>query len=412
MPAYTLGELLDDASPMPDDLIAPRLLTPGGLLVLGGAPKVGKSDFLIHLLVHAAAGVPFLGYTPPRPLRVFYLQAEIQYHYLRERLQGMQLDTATLAAARDNLVVTPRLRLLLDEKGLAAVTVVIRARCGDQPPDIIAIDPLRNLFDGGPSGEGENSNTAMLFFLQARIEALRDEVAPECGLILCHHTKKMSKKELAEDPFMALSGASTLRSFYTSGLVMFRPDEKRPERELHIELRNGPGLDPMIIDKVAGHWVQLDRSGEQLVRKDFGARLDAERRRKHDAILQLIYDEALASKLYTALHFAEQFENHAGLGGMHTIRERIGVLATKGYVKFIRDARAFGYSASRSPFGYLCVEGMQFGPPVETISPETGEIETTVRRVLPSHYKCSRNGVCLPVENPNLWVYADGEGQA
>ena len=28
--------------------------------------------------------MPFLGFTPARPLRIFYLQAEIQYHYLRE----------------------------------------------------------------------------------------------------------------------------------------------------------------------------------------------------------------------------------------------------------------------------------------------------------------------------------------
>ena len=81
MPAFTLGALLDDQSPMPEDIIAPRVLTPGGLLVLGGAPKVGKSDLLISWLVHMAAGVPFLGFTPPRPLRIFCLQAEIQYHY-------------------------------------------------------------------------------------------------------------------------------------------------------------------------------------------------------------------------------------------------------------------------------------------------------------------------------------------
>ncbi|WP_428546838.1 AAA family ATPase [Profundibacter sp.] len=74
MPAFTLGELLDDTTPMPEDIIAPRVLTPGGLLVVGGAPKVGKSDFLISWLVHMAAGVSFLGFTPPRPLRVFYLQ--------------------------------------------------------------------------------------------------------------------------------------------------------------------------------------------------------------------------------------------------------------------------------------------------------------------------------------------------
>ena len=49
---------------MPEDIIAPRVLTPGGLLVLGGAPKVGKSDFLISLLAHMAAGIPFLGLKP------------------------------------------------------------------------------------------------------------------------------------------------------------------------------------------------------------------------------------------------------------------------------------------------------------------------------------------------------------
>jgi hypothetical protein len=91
LPTFTLGALLDDTSPMPDDIIGPRVLTPGGLLVLGGAPKVGKSDLLIALLVHMAAGVPFLGFTPPRPLRIFYLQAEIQYHYLRERMQQIGL---------------------------------------------------------------------------------------------------------------------------------------------------------------------------------------------------------------------------------------------------------------------------------------------------------------------------------
>ena len=90
----------------PDDIIGPRVLTPGGMLVLGGAPKVGKSDLVISWLVHMAAGVPFLGFTPPRPLRVFYLQAEIQYHYLRERLQQLRLAPALVARARDTLVVT------------------------------------------------------------------------------------------------------------------------------------------------------------------------------------------------------------------------------------------------------------------------------------------------------------------
>ncbi len=378
------------------------------MLVLGGAPKVGKSDFLISLLVHMAAGVPFLGFAPSRPLRIFYLQAEIQYHYLRERLQAIRIEPALLAAARDNLVATPKVRMLLDAGGVGLTIAAVRAHYGHGAPDILCIDPIRNLFDGGPDGGGENDNTAMLFFLQERVEALRDAVAPDAGLILCHHTRKITKKQLVEDPFMALSGAGSLRSFYTSGVIMHRPDEDRPERMLHFELRNGPGIEPMIVDKADGRWVEIDRSGERIVRREFGEKLDAERVRKHDVILQLLFDEAEAGRLYTALQFAESFENQAGLGGKDTIRERISVLATKGFIKFVRDGAPFGLPTSRSKFGYLCVEGMTFPTGEETVDPVTGEISPARIPVLPSTYKCPQSGAALPVENAQVWVYPEG----
>jgi hypothetical protein len=408
VPAHTLGALLDDTSPMPDDLIGPRVLTPGGMLVLGGAPKVGKSDFLISLLVHAAAGAPFLRFTAPRPLRVFYLQAEIQYHYLRERLQQLRLDPTIVARARDTLVVTSKLRMLLDEQGVPLVAAAIRQAFPDAPPDVICIDPIRNLFDGGPAGEGENDNAAMMFFLQSRVEALRDQVAPEAGIILAHHTKKLSKQQVKDDPFLSLSGASALRGFYTSGMILFRPDEEQTPRELHLELRNGPALSPLLIDKAAGRWVELNRRDERLVRKEIGRKLDAERLRKHDVILGILLDEASEGRLYPMMQFAEAFENKAGLGSKHTIRERLSVLATKGFVKFRRDGSAFGFPAVRSRFGYLCVEGMTLGGGVESIDPTTGEITNTAQSVLPSHFKCAQTGNALDVENPEVWVYPDG----
>ena len=94
---------------MPADLIAPRVLTPGGLFVLGGAPKVGKSDFLISWLVHMAAGVPFLGFTPPRPLRIFYLSGRdpVPLHFVSAS-KGIGLDPEVLAAAWDTFVATPK----------------------------------------------------------------------------------------------------------------------------------------------------------------------------------------------------------------------------------------------------------------------------------------------------------------
>ena len=407
LPVFSFGQLLDDRSPMPDDIIAPRVLTPGGLLVLGGAPKVGKSDFLISLLAHMAAGVPFLGFNPPKPLRIFYLQAEIQYHYLRERMQEIRLDARVISGARDRLFATPKLRMILDDKGLARVVEAVRDRFPETPPDIICLDPIRNLFDGGEDGGGENDNAAMMFFLTERVERFREAVAPDCGVILAHHTKKMNRKAVGEDPFQALSGASALRGFYTSGLLMHRPDEESSLRKLEIELRNGPALPTKLIDKENGRWIELNPLNERLVRKEVGAKLDAERLRKHDVILGILLDEAANERLYTTMQFAEAFENRGGLGSKFTIRDRLSVLATKGLVKFLRDGTSFGYGVARSRWGYLCVEGMEF-PPEEVTDEATGEVISQPRPVYPSHFKCAQSGACLDVENPAVWVYPEG----
>jgi len=410
MPAFTLGALLDDQSLMPADIIAPRVLTPGGLLVLGGAPKVGKSDLLISWLVHMAAGVPFLGFTPPRPLRIFYLQAEIQYHYLRERLQQIALPPKVLAAGRDTFVATPKLKMLLDTEGSMRVAEAIRRAFPTDPVDIICVDPIRNLFDGGPDGGGENDNGAMMFFLKERVEVLRDHIDPDCGVILIHHTKKLSKQQVKDDPFLALSGASALRGFYTSGLILHRPDEESPQRKLEIELRNGPALPPKLIDKVNGEWVEINPMNERLVRVDLGAKHDAERDRKGEVIVTILMNEAMQGKMYTMTQFAEGFENKASLSGASGIRARLNVLTTKGVVKFVKAdaATEIGLPPDNSKYGYLCVEHMILASGVETVDADTGEVLPEAIQILPSHYKCAQTGAVLPVENPAVWVYAEG----
>ncbi|SMH50935.1 AAA family ATPase [Maritimibacter sp. HL-12] len=410
MPAFTLGALLDDQSPMPEDIIAPRVLTPGGLLVLGGAPKVGKSDLLISWLVHMAAGVPFLGFTPPRPLRIFYLQAEIQYHYLRERLKQIALPPEVLAAARDTFVATPKLKMLLDNEGSVRVARAVQKAFPEAPPDILCVDPIRNLFDGGPDGGGENDNTAMMFFLKDRVEVLRDHIDPDCGVILVHHTKKLSKHQVKEDPFLALSGASALRGFYTTGLILHRPDEDCSQRKLEIELRNGPGLPPKVIDKVGGQWVEINPMNERLVRQEVGAKYDAERDRKGEVIIDILEREARAGRMYTMTLFAESFENEGGLSGQTSIRDRLNVLTTKGVIKFVKaDAASdLGLPTDRSKYGYLCTEFMELATGEDLADPDTGEVFPAHIRVRPSHYKCAQTGAVLPVENPEIWVRPEG----
>ena len=223
------------------------------------------------------------------------------------------------------------------------VAEAIRRAFPADPVDIICIDPIRNLFDGGPDGGGENDNGAMMFFLKDRVEVLRDHINPDCGVILVHHTKKLSKQQLKDDPFLALSGASALRGFYTSGLILHRPDEESPQRRLEIELRNGPALAAKVIDKVNGAWVEQNPMNERLVRAEVGAKYDSERNRKRDVILTVLFDEAAEGRVYTSTQFGAAFENQHGLGSQFTIRERLGVLATKGFVKFCRDLAEQGY---------------------------------------------------------------------
>ena len=400
LPAYSLRQLLDDASPMPTDLIAPRVLTPGGLMVLAGAPKVGKSDFLLSLLSHMAAGMPFLGLTPPRPLRIFYLQTEIGYHYLRERCRASDFNDKLPAFAPDNLIMTPQSNLLLNKEGVSTVKRSILAHFPDEPVDMIVVDPLRNVYDRGNDENGENSNDGMLFFLTKRLDALRSTLNPEAGIILVHHTRKIQKKQLESDPFQALAGASSLRSYYTTGALLFKEDEELSPRKMVFELRNGKELKPKYIDKISGQWQKLEANNKRLVKDKYARKLAAESKRKQNVILQLICDEARLGRLYTINQFSETFENKSGLGGTENIRKRLNALATRGQVKFCKDPTLRGTKIPlRSKFGILCVEGMQ----IPEHKPQTNSTKNTakpkLKLVQATHYKCGETSEVLPIKD-------------
>ena len=404
--AYTASEILADETPTPDDLIEPRVLTPGGMMVLGGAPKVGKSDFILSLLMHMAAGEPFIGLKPTKRLRIFYLQAEVQYYYLRDRIRSMNMKELMLWRASDNLFITPRLNLILNNEGYSTVKNLMRKASEKEPIDVIVIDPLRNVFDGGEEGAGENDNNTMMYFLKERVERLRDEINPNAGIVIVHHTKKIQKRQLIEDPFLSFSGASSLRSYYTTGALLYKPEENKAIRKLTFELRNSIGIKDKYIDKKNGQWVEVDPESERLVNQKHGEKLDAERIRKRDQIIQLIYDESLEGRVYTIAQFAKKFEGTEGLGGNRTIVERINVNATKGWIKFFKNTDDYDLpKAARSKFGYACVEDMRL-PSKNIIDDDTGDTKTIYKRVKPTHYKCAQSGSVLPVENPNVWVYS------
>ena len=103
----------------------------------------------------------------------------------------------------------------------------------------------------------------------------------------------------------------------------------------------------------------------------------------------------------------ECFENSLGLGGKTTINQRINVLATRGYIRFLKEPALYGLpSLSRSKYGYLCVEGMSLPPQAD---PDTGEITGEERPIMPTHYKCSQSGNLLEMTASEGWFNAGEE---
>ena len=214
------------------------------LLPLGAGRCRQGRQVVLTLLTRLAAGLAFLGFKPPRPLRIAYLQADVQLPYLRERLSGIRLSPEHLALARKNLLVSPGTRMILDAANAQQVAQVIAAGIGGRPFDVVALDPLRNLFDPGPNGGTENDNSAMLFFLRERIEVLRQAA----GL----------------------------------GAVLLRPDESAYRRTLQVDLRNGPPIGPIELDYQDGQWRERGLLDVRITGQTRGERLDAERHRRHD----------------------------------------------------------------------------------------------------------------------------------
>jgi hypothetical protein len=395
--SFSLDAFLGDTSKLPEDIIGPRILTPGGIFVFGGAPKVGKSDFLLSLFVHMAAGKEFLGFVPPRPLKIFYFQAEIGYHYLRERLQNMQLPEDITALAKNNLYITPNSKFLLNEAGTEAVVSHVNNIFPDKP-DIIAVDPIRNVFDGGRSGATENENDAMMFFLQRRIETLRDRINPEAGIILAHHTKKMNRTQFDEDPFQAFSGASSLRSYYTSGALLYRPEPDSPDRHLIFELRNGGEIPVKIINKQNGVWIEENALDKRIAHKTQSRLCDRERERRIRVIVQILEAEALRKRFYLMKQFAEKFQNRKDLGGKRGIYDDCSVAATQGIIKFFDNPESYGLpliTDLRKGFGFMCTQDMQMADSITV--PETGEVRECFIIIQPTHYKRDGDGAKVKI---------------
>ena len=251
-PVHKMEEALVKESRPPADLIAPRVLVHGETAILGGPAKSGKTDFLISWLIHLAAGEEFLGFKPPRPLNVVYLQAEGRYPYFRERIQLSRLDDLLQGVAGKNLSIIADIPLILDEEGVDRIRRTILFNLEDKPVDIIAIDSLQSVFDYTLGDI--TTYRGLQSFMDERLEKLRDSVNPKAGIILTHNTRRQTPQEMESDAF---GGFGHIRHFSICDISMFAERNDPSVKKLKFALNLGPRIKPKIVRRSNGKWSEI-----------------------------------------------------------------------------------------------------------------------------------------------------------
>ena len=217
----------------PDEYLGHGFIAAGFRCLVIGAPKLGKSQFVLQMLTSAACGGDLLGYQWDRPHRVLWLQAEIRGPYVGVRLRSMVESYLPheQELLNENFFWTERGDLNLVDQFDQVKDLIKLIK-----PEIIAIDPLANFF------AGDEANNAEVNAFLKKVNALTDEKLLQLPkppvIILVHHTRKGATEK---DGFEGARGASSLVGWMDTGMMLTKADQGV---NLNFMLRNGPWPKP------------------------------------------------------------------------------------------------------------------------------------------------------------------------
>ncbi len=212
LPTISMPELYEnvyDSKP----LIVEGLLYAGTYLFVG-APKVGKSFFMLQLAYHVSTGIPLWEYSV-RKGSVLYLALEDDYHRLQERLYRM---FGTDCALDLHFSVTARqLGKGLNEQLQGFITEHKDTR-------LIIIDTLQKVREIG----GESYSYGSDYDIITQLKQFADSY--KICLLLVHHTRKQK----ADDAFDMISGTNGLLGAADGAFLLYK--QKRTSNKAVLEI--------------------------------------------------------------------------------------------------------------------------------------------------------------------------------
>lgn len=212
LPTISMPELYenvyDGKPPIVDGLLY------AGTYLFVGAPKVGKSFFMLQLAYHVSTGLPLWDY-PVRKGSVLYLALEDDYHRLQERLYRM---FGTDCAPDLHFSVTAhQLGRGLNEQLQGFITEHKDTR-------LIIIDTLQKVRE--ISGDGYSYGSDYDIITQLKQFADSHKIC----LLLVHHTRKQK----ADDTFDMISGTNGLLGAADGAFLLYK--QKRTSNKAVLEV--------------------------------------------------------------------------------------------------------------------------------------------------------------------------------
>jgi hypothetical protein len=237
---YDLATFLSLDIPHPPSIVGNKIITAGGLTVLGGAEKVGKSQIAMQLALCRTYGRDWFGVSTTQG-RTLFLNMELPPSEFHERLT---LTKTGRDALPDDRIFVANLKgkwaYLNDLRGRTLVERLI----AEVKPDLVILDPLSHLLLGN-----ESSAETMQEFLQ-----ILDDIRAkhQLAILLIHHFRKPREKQQARTPH-DLSGSGLLRREYDAGIFL----HGKPNGDtltLSFDLRYASNPEPFTIKRDQNYW--------------------------------------------------------------------------------------------------------------------------------------------------------------
>lgn len=248
------ASLLSRAHP-PVRWLARGVVKQGGVVVVGGRSKIGKSHWVKELCVALATGTPAWGSVEvPAAARCAYFGAE-DYgadfaRHISALLAGRGLGAGALG---DRLMVQPRGRLLnlLDDADCALLVASVRRGGG---AELTVVEPLRNTHTGKESDSDE------MQVVMTRMGLLAELLATT--FLVVHHETKPGGSTAGRKGGERLRGSGAVYAAADT-MVSLSPVERTPTRFknlVEVEVRGARGEE----DFTAELSVEDDASGQAL----------------------------------------------------------------------------------------------------------------------------------------------------